>query len=78
MRLRKRLRTKIWMRKNKEEKLLVDSLTPKNEFHAEKETLRNETKEETYLSRFKKRARKIKEEPLMRLLKKKKKLEVNF
>ena len=78
MRLRKRLRTKIWMRKNKEEKRLVDSLTPKNEFHAEKETLRNETKEETYLSRFKKRARKIKVEPLMRLLKKKKKLEVNF
>ena len=66
------------MRKNKEEKRLLDSLMPKNEFHAKKETLINETKEETYLSQFKKRARKIKEEPLMRLLKKKKKLEVNF
>ena len=61
-----------------EEKFLVDSITPENKFHVEEETLRNETEGETYLSRVKKREKKIKEGPLMRLLEKKKKLGVNF
>ena len=59
-------------------KFLVDSITLKNEFHVEEEPLRNETEGETYLSRVKKRARKIKKKLLMGPLKKKKKLEVNF
>ena len=38
-----------------EEKIFfVDSITPKDEFHVEEDSLRNEMEGETYLSRIKK------------------------
>ena len=56
--VKERLEPEIKDKVVEEEKILDDSIVPKNELHTEKEKLRNETEGDTFLL---KRARKIKE-----------------
>lgn len=58
--------------------ILANCVVPRNDLLVEEEKLKTETRSENYLTRIKKRARKIEEEPLLRPLKKKEKLEVKF